>query len=161
MPDIKYLQSSAKKLDLDLKKPLDQRMAQLDHLNVTFHAKLGTQGARVERITILAQQIAPLVHADPFLAKRAAVLAKADLQTEIVGEFPELQGLMGRKYALLQGEDPRVAEAIEDHYKPQGPADRIPQEPLAIAVALADKIDMLVGFWLINENQAVQKIPMH
>ncbi|ETS07809.1 glycine--tRNA ligase subunit beta [Bartonella henselae] len=159
LPDIKYLQSSAKKLDLDLKKPLDQRMAQLDHLNVTFHAKLGTQGARVERITILAQQIAPLVHADPFLAKRAAVLAKADLQTEIVGEFPELQGLMGRKYALLQGEDPRVAEAIEDHYKPQGPADRIPQEPLAIAVALADKIDMLVGFWLINEKPSGSKDP--
>ncbi|WP_375705382.1 glycine--tRNA ligase subunit beta, partial [Bartonella sp. AA86SXKL] len=159
LPDIKYLQSSAKKLDLDLKKPLDQRMAQLDHLNVTFHAKLGTQGARVERITILAQQIAPLVHADPFLAKRAAVLAKADLQTEIVGEFPELQGLMGRKYALLQGEDPRVAEAIEDHYKPQGPADRIPQEPLAIAVALADKIDMLVGFWLINEKPSSSKDP--
>ncbi|OLL54067.1 glycine--tRNA ligase subunit beta [Bartonella henselae] len=159
LPDIKYLQSSAKKLDLDLKKPLDQRMARLDHLNVTFHAKLGTQGARVERITILAQQIAPLVHADPFLAKRAAVLAKADLQTEIVGEFPELQGLMGRKYALLQGEDPRVAEAIEDHYKPQGPADRIPQEPLAIAVALADKIDMLVGFWLINEKPTGSKDP--
>ncbi|WP_375669461.1 glycine--tRNA ligase subunit beta, partial [Bartonella sp. MR168JLCBS] len=146
LPDIKYLQSSAKKLALDLKKPLDQRIARLDHLNVTFHEKLGTQGARVERIAPLAQTIAPSVQADPLLAKRAAILAKADLQTEVVGEFPELQGFMGRKYALLQEEDPRVAEAIEDHYKPQGPKDRIPQEPLAIAVALADKIDMLVGF---------------
>ncbi|WP_019220590.1 glycine--tRNA ligase subunit beta [Bartonella senegalensis] len=159
LPDIKYLQSSAQKLDLDLNKPLDQRMARLDHLNVTFHAKLGTQGARVERISILAQKIAPLIHADPFLAKRAAILAKADLQTEVVGEFPELQGIMGRKYALLQGEDPRVAEAIEDHYKPQGPADRIPQEPVAITVALADKIDMLVGFWLIHEKPTGSKDP--
>ncbi|WP_208435117.1 glycine--tRNA ligase subunit beta [Bartonella phoceensis] len=159
LPDIKHLESSVKKFDLDLKKPLDQRMARLDHLNVTFHAKLGTQGARVERIVVLAQKIAPLVQADPLLAKRAAVLAKADLQTEVVGEFPELQGLMGRKYALLQGEDPRVAEAIEDHYKPLGPTDRIPKEPLAITIALADKIDMLVGFWLINEKPTSSKDP--
>ncbi|EJF82028.1 glycine--tRNA ligase subunit beta [Bartonella doshiae] len=159
LPDIKQFESSAKKFALDLNKPLDQRIARLDHLNVTFHAKLGTQGERVERIATLAQEIAPLVQADPFLAKRAAILAKADLQTEVVGEFPELQGLMGRKYALLQGEDPRVAEAIEDHYKPQGPTDYIPQEPLAIAVALADKIDMLVGFWLINEKPTGSKDP--
>ncbi|EJF87515.1 glycine-tRNA ligase, beta subunit [Bartonella vinsonii subsp. arupensis OK-94-513] len=159
LPDIKDLESSAKKFDLDLTKPLDQRMARLDHLNVTFHAKLGTQGARIERIAALAQKIAPLVQADPLLAKRAAILAKADLQTEVVGEFPELQGLMGRKYALLQGEDPRVAEAIEDHYKPLGPTDRIPQEPLAITIALADKIDMLVGFWLINEKPTGSKDP--
>ncbi|EJF81497.1 Glycine--tRNA ligase beta subunit [Candidatus Bartonella washoeensis] len=159
LPDIKNLKPSIQRFDLDFKKPLDQRMAQLDHLNVTFHAKLGTQGARVERIAALAQKIAPLVQADPLLAKRAAILAKADLQTEIVGEFPELQGLMGRKYALLQGEDPRVAEAIEDHYKPQGPKDRIPQEPLAITVSLADKIDMLVGFWLINEKPTGSKDP--
>ncbi|UNE55030.1 glycine--tRNA ligase subunit beta [Bartonella machadoae] len=159
LPDIKHLESSAKKFDLDLKKPLDQRMARLDHLNVTFHAKLGTQGARVERIAALAQKIAPLVGADLLLAKRAAVLAKADLQTEIVGEFPELQGLMGKKYALLQEENPRVAEAIEDHYKPLGPTDRIPQEPLAITIALADKIDMLVGFWLINEKPTSSKDP--
>ncbi|WP_455479667.1 glycine--tRNA ligase subunit beta [Bartonella sp. B23] len=159
MPDIKNLKPSSQKFDLDLKKPLDQRMARLDHLNVTFHAKLGTQGARVERIAFLAQKIAPLVQAEPLLAKRAAILAKADLQTEIVGEFPELQGIMGRKYALLQGEDPRVAETIEDHYKPQGPKDRVPQEPLAIAVALADKIDMLVGFWLINEKPTSSKDP--
>ncbi len=159
LPDIQNLKSSAQKFDLDLKKPLDQRMARLDHLNVTFHAKLGTQGARIERITALAQKIAPLVQADPLLAKRAAILAKADLQTEIVGEFPELQGLMGRKYALLQGEDPRIAEAIEDHYKPLGPTDRIPQEPLAITVALADKIDMIVCFWLIGEKPTGSKDP--
>ncbi|WP_156850521.1 glycine--tRNA ligase subunit beta [Bartonella refiksaydamii] len=159
LPDIKQLESSAKKFDLDLKKPLDQRMARLDHLNVTFHAKLGTQGARVERIAIIAQKIAPLVQANPLLAKRAAVLAKADLQTEVVGEFSELQGLMGRKYALLQGENPRVAEAIEDHYKPLGPTDRVPQEPLAITIALADKIDTLIGFWLINEKPTGSKDP--
>ncbi|MET3589332.1 glycyl-tRNA synthetase beta chain [Bartonella silvatica] len=159
LPDMKHLELSAKKLDLDLKKPLDQRMARLDHLNVMFHTKLGTQGARVERITALAQEIAPLVQADPRLAKRAAVLAKADLQTEVVGEFPELQGLMGRKYALLQGEDPRVAEAIEDHYKPLGPTDRIPKEPLSVTIALADKIDTLVGFWLINEKPTGSKDP--
>ncbi|WP_336287968.1 glycine--tRNA ligase subunit beta [Bartonella sp. CB60] len=159
LPDIKQLEASVKKFDLDLNKPLDQRMARLDHLNVTFHAKLGTQGARVERIAALAQKIAPLMQEDPLLAKRAAVLAKADLQTEVVGEFPELQGLMGRKYALLQGEDPRVAEAIEDHYKPQGPKDHIPQAPIAVTIALADKIDMLVGFWLINEKPTSSKDP--
>lgn len=159
LPDIQHLESSVKKFDLDIKKPLDQRMARLDHLNVTFHAKLGTQGARVERIAKLAQEIAPLIQADPLLAKRAAILAKADLQTEIVGEFPELQGVMGQKYALLQGEDPRVAVAIEEHYKPQGPTDRLPQEPLAITIMLADKIDMLVGFWLINEKPTGSKDP--
>ncbi|WP_273718969.1 MULTISPECIES: glycine--tRNA ligase subunit beta [Bartonella] len=159
LPDIQQLESSIKKFDLDIKKPLDQRMARLDHLNVTFHTKLGTQGARVERIATLAQKIAPLIQADPLLANRAAILAKADLQTEIVGEFPELQGVMGCKYALLQGEDPRVAVAIEEHYKPQGPTDRLPQEPLAITIMLADKIDMLVGFWLINEKPTGSKDP--
>ncbi|WP_455482243.1 glycine--tRNA ligase subunit beta [Bartonella sp. B35(2025)] len=159
LPNIKHLKPSAKKFDLDLNKPLDQRMAQLDHLNVIFHAKLGTQGARIERIASLSQKIAPLVQADPLLAKRAAVLAKADLQTEIVGEFPELQGLMGCKYALLQGENLHVAEAIEGHYKPQGPTDHTPQEPIAITVALADKIDTLVGFWLINEKPTGSKDP--
>ncbi|WP_455477286.1 glycine--tRNA ligase subunit beta [Bartonella sp. B41] len=159
LSDIKYLKSSAEKFNLDLNKPLDQRMARLDHLNVTFHEKLGTQGARVERIATLAQEIAPFVQANLLLVKRAAVLAKADLQTEVVGEFPELQGIMGRRYALLQGEDPRVAEAIEDHYKPQGPTDRIPREPTAIAIALADKIDILVGFWFINEKPTGSKDP--
>lgn len=159
LPDLPQLKLSADKLELDLKKPLDQRMARLDHLNVTFHAKLGTQGARVERIAALAIAIAPLVGADPALAKRAALLAKADLQTEAVGEFPELQGVMGHKYALLQNEDESVAQAIEDHYKPQGPTDRIPREPVSIAVALADKIDTLVGFWLIDEKPTGSKDP--
>lgn len=159
LPDLAELSLSAEKFGLDLKKPLDQRMARLDHLNVTFHAKLGTQGSRVERIAALATTIAPLVGAEPQLARRAAVLAKADLQTEAVGEFPELQGVMGHKYALLQGEDPLVAQAIEDHYKPQGPTDRTPREPVSIAVALADKIDTLVGFWLIDEKPTGSKDP--
>ncbi|KEG19900.1 glycine--tRNA ligase subunit beta [Bartonella bacilliformis] len=153
------LKSFAEKFDLDLNKPLDQRIANLDRLNVTFHAKLGTQGEKVERISALVQKIASIVQTDSTLAKRAAALAKADLQTEIVNEFPELQGFIGKTYALLQGEDPRVAEAIEDHYRPLGPTDRIPQEPVAIAVALADKIDTLVGFWLINEKPTSSKDP--
>ncbi len=125
-------------------------------LNVTFHAKLGTQGQRVERIRELAAQIAPLVGADPKLAQRAAVLAKADLQTEVVGEFPELQGAMGRKYALLQGEDKAVAAALEEHYKPQGPSDVVPKNPVSVAVALADKLDTLVGFWAIDESRPAE-----
>ncbi|WOC15550.1 glycine--tRNA ligase subunit beta [Pseudochrobactrum sp. MP213Fo] len=159
MTDMDKLKPSAAKFDLDLAKPLDQRMARLDALNVTFHAKLGTQGARVARIKALAQAIAPLVGADVALAGRAAVLAKADLQTEVVGEFPELQGAMGHKYALLQGEDAAVATALEDHYKPQGPSDRVPREPVSVAVALADKIDTLVGFWAIDEKPTGSKDP--
>ncbi|KAB2691062.1 glycine--tRNA ligase subunit beta [Brucella pseudogrignonensis] len=159
LPDLDKLLASGEKFDLDLKKPLDQRMARLDALNVTFHAKLGTQGARVERIRELASQIAPLVGADPALAARAAVLAKADLTTEVVGEFPELQGAMGRKYALLQGEDESVATALEEHYKPQGPSDFVPKNPVAVAVALADKLDTLVGFWAIDEKPTGSKDP--
>ena len=159
LPDLDTLIESAKKFDLDLKKPLDQRMAKLDALNVTFHAKLGTQGERVRRIRDLAQQLAPIVGADPTLVDRAAVLAKADLRTEAVGEFPELQGLMGRKYATLQGENPSVAAAIEDHYKPQGPSDRVPDDKVAITVALADKLDTLVGFWAIDEKPTGSKDP--
>ncbi|TMU95756.1 glycine--tRNA ligase subunit beta [Brucella haematophila] len=159
LPDLDKLAASAEKFGLDLKKPLDQRMARLDGLNVTFHAKLGTQGARVERIRELAAQIAPLVGADPKLAARAAVLAKADLQTEVVGEFPELQGAMGRKYAVLQGEDAAVAAALEEHYKPQGPSDVVPKEPVSVAVALADKLDTLVGFWAIDEKPTGSKDP--
>ncbi|RUU78295.1 glycine--tRNA ligase subunit beta, partial [Mesorhizobium sp. M7A.T.Ca.TU.009.01.3.1] len=93
------------------------------------------------------------------LAARAAVLAKADLTTEVVGEFPELQGAMGRKYALLQGEHPSVAAAIEEHYKPQGPSDYVPSDPVSIAVALADKLDTLVGFWAIDEKPTGSKDP--
>ncbi len=159
LPDLDKLAASAEKFGLDLKKPLDQRMARLDGLNVTFHAKLGTQGQRVERIRELAAQIAPLVGADPKLAARAAVLAKADLTTEVVGEFPELQGAMGRKYAVLQGEDAAVAAALEEHYKPQGPSDVVPKEPVSVAVALADKLDTLVGFWAIDEKPTGSKDP--
>lgn len=159
LPDLDKLAASADKFGLDLKKPLDQRMARLDSLNVTFHAKLGTQGARVERIRKFAAEIAPLVGADPELAVRAATLAKADLTTEVVGEFPELQGAMGRKYALLQGEDASVASALEEHYKPQGPSDGVPKNPVSVAVALADKLDTLVGFWAIDEKPTGSKDP--
>ncbi|RWH70191.1 MAG: glycine--tRNA ligase subunit beta [Mesorhizobium sp.] len=159
LPDLDQLGGSAAKFGLDLKKPLDQRMARLDHLNVTFHAKLGTQGQRVERIKRLAQELAPIVGADSALVARAAVLAKADLQTEVVGEFPELQGAMGRKYALLQGEHASVAAAAEEHYKPQGPSDRVPTDPVSVAVALADKLDTLTGFWAIDEKPTGSKDP--
>lgn len=159
LPDLETLKASADKFGLDLSKPLDQRMAKLDALNVTFHAKLGTQGQRVERIRALAKQIAGVVGADEKLVDRAVVLAKADLRTEAVGEFPELQGLMGRKYAALQGEDASVAAAIEDHYKPQGPSDRVPEDKVAITVALADKLDTLVGFWAIDEKPTGSKDP--
>jgi glycyl-tRNA synthetase beta chain len=140
-------------------KPLDQRLAKLEALGVVFHEKLGTQGARVERIAALARELAPIVGADAGLAERAARLAKADLVTEMVGEFPELQGLMGRYYASAQGEEPSVADAMEDHYKPQGPNDRIPTSPVSVAVALADKLDTLVGFWAIDEKPTGSKDP--
>ncbi|MGP4665376.1 glycine--tRNA ligase subunit beta [Agrobacterium pusense] len=159
LPDLETLKDSAAKFSLDLKKPLDQRMAKLDALNVTFHAKLGTQGERVSRIRELAKALAPIVGADAALVDRAVVLAKADLRTEAVGEFPELQGLMGRKYAALQGENESVAAAIEDHYKPQGPSDRLPADKVAITVALADKLDTLVGFWAIDEKPTGSKDP--
>ncbi len=154
-----HLAASAAKFGLGLKKPLDQRMAKLDALNVTFHAKLGSQGERVQRIRALAAELAKITGADAALADRAAVLAKADLRTEAVGEFPELQGLMGRKYAALQGEDASVATAIEDHYKPQGPSDRVPDDKVAITVALADKLDTLIGFWAIDEKPTGSKDP--
>jgi glycyl-tRNA synthetase beta chain len=138
-------------------KPLDQRLEKLER--VVFHEKLWTQGERIARIEDLAIELAPKVGADPVLAARAARLAKADLATEMVGEFPELQGLMGRYYATEQGEEPSVAEAIEDHYKPQGPNDRIPASPVSIAVALADKLDTLAGFWAIDEKPTGSKDP--
>jgi glycyl-tRNA synthetase beta chain len=143
----------------DQGKPLDQRLAKLRALNIVFHAKLGTQGQRVDRIKDLAFELAPNVGANAEKAARAAVLAKADLVTEVVGEFPEVQGLMGRYYAELQGEDGDVAAAIEDHYKPQGPNDLIPAAPVSIAVALADKLDTLVGFWGIDEKPTGSKDP--
>jgi glycyl-tRNA synthetase beta chain len=215
LPDLGELDEAAKKFELRRDAagkllPLDQRMARLDHLGVTFHAKLGTQGERVQRIARLAVELANAIlrpisslegemspqateggavpptsrsaHADfdrqssrlppsalpgispsrgeiADLIRRAAVLAKADLTTEIVGEFPELQGAMGRKYALLQGEDAAVAAAIEEHYKPQGPSDRVPTDPVSVAVALADKLDTLVGFWAIDEKPTGSKDP--
>lgn len=159
LPDLETLKESAEKLGLDLSKPLDQRMAKLDKLGVVFHAKLGTQGERVQRIAALAKELAKVVGADPALAERAARLAKADLPTEMVGEFPELQGLMGRKYAELQGENASVAAAIEEHYKPLGPSDRVPADPVSVAVALADKLDTLVGFWAIDEKPTGSKDP--
>ncbi|MGV4792852.1 glycine--tRNA ligase subunit beta [Rhizobium sp. F40D2] len=159
LPDLETLTASAAKFALDLEKPLDQRMAKLDALDVTFHAKLGTQGARVARIRALAEELAKITGADAALTDRAAVLAKADLRTEAVGEFPELQGLMGRKYAGLQGENASVAAAIEDHYKPQGPSDRVPADKVAITVALADKLDTLIGFWAIGEKPTGSKDP--
>ncbi|GAC1041820.1 glycine--tRNA ligase subunit beta [Rhizobium sp. No.120] len=159
LPDLETLEASAKKFGLDLKKPLDQRMAKLDALNVTFHAKLGSQGERVARIRALAADLAKITGADAALVDRAVVLAKADLRTEAVGEFPELQGVMGRKYASLQGENASVATAIEDHYKPQGPSDRVPEDKVAITVALADKLDTLVGFWAIDEKPTGSKDP--
>ncbi|MEL6817340.1 MAG: glycine--tRNA ligase subunit beta [Pseudomonadota bacterium] len=159
LPDLEELSESADKFDLDLGKPLDQRMAKLDNLGVTFHAKLGTQGERVARISKLAEELAPIVGADKALVKRAAHLAKADLTTEIVGEFPEVQGAMGRTYAEMQGEDASTALAIEDHYKPQGPSDAVPTDPVAIAVALADKLDTLTGFWAIDEKPTGSKDP--
>lgn len=159
LPDLETLKASADKFDLDLTKPLDQRMAKLDALNVTFHAKLGTQGERVLRIRALAAELAKVTGADAALVDRAVVLAKADLRTEAVGEFPELQGLMGRKYATLQGENESVAAAIEDHWKPNGPSDRLPQDKVGLTVALADKLDTLVGFWAIDEKPTGSKDP--
>jgi glycyl-tRNA synthetase beta chain len=126
---------------------------------IVFHEKLGTQYERVQRVRMLAREIAKLVRADPDLAERAAILAKADLVSDMVGEFPELQGVMGRYYALDQEEDEAVANAIGAHYKPVGPSDDVPREPTAIAVALADKLDMLTGFWAIDEKPTGSKDP--
>lgn len=136
---------------------LEDRLPKLDA--IVFHEKLGTQGERITRIAALAKDLAPRVGADPALAERAARLAKADLVTEMVGEFPELQGLMGRKYAALQGEHDSVCAAIEEHYKPLGPSDRVPTDPVSIAVALADKLDTLAGFWAIDEKPTGSKDP--
>ena len=143
--------------ETDLKTRLEDRLPKFEH--IVFHEKLGTQAERIERIERLAAELAPLVGADVEKTKRAARLCKADLLTEIVGEFPELQGLMGRYYAEEQGEDEAVAHACEDHYKPKGPDDLVPSDPVSVAVALADKIDTLVGFWAIGENPTGSKDP--
>lgn len=143
--------------ETDLKTKLEDRLPKFEQ--IVFHEKLGTQAARIKRIERLAAKIAPLVGADVAKATRAAHLAKADLLTEVVGEFPEVQGLMGKYYALAQGEDASVAAACEEHYKPQGPTDRVPTDPVSVAVALADKLDTLVGFWAIDEKPTGSKDP--
>ncbi len=164
--------------ETDLKTKLEDRLPKFE--NIVFHEKLGTQGERIARIERLAAEIAAILwkRRETFLqgkllnnsefkeeqeyiskVRRAAQLAKADLLTEVVGEFPELQGLMGKYYALAQGEHSFVAAACEDHYKPQGPNDRVPADPVSVAVALADKIDTLVGFWVIDEKPTGSKDP--
>src|SRR5690349_18035574 len=150
--------SDAKFFDeTDLKTKLEDRQPKFEQ--IVFHVMLGTQAERIKRIERLAAEIAPLVGADVEKARRAAHLAKADLLTEVVGEFPELQGLMGKYYALAQGEDASVGAASEEHYKPQGPTDRVPSDPVSVAVALADKVDTLVGFWAIDEKPTGSKDP--
>jgi len=143
--------------DQDRKTNLEELLPKLD--SITFHAKLGSQGERVKRVEVLAGEIAKTIGADVEKTKLAARLAKADLVTGMVGEFPELQGLMGHYYALDQGQDVHVAEAIRDHYKPQGPSDTIPVSKIGQAVALADKLDTLVGFWAIDEKPTGSKDP--
>ncbi|WP_321488920.1 glycine--tRNA ligase subunit beta [uncultured Hyphomonas sp.] len=143
--------------DLDKAKPLDEMAKKLS--TIAFKAELGSLGDKVERVAALAKELAPKVGADPVLAERAARLAKADLVSEMVGEFPELQGVMGRYYALEAGEPAAVADAIRDHYKPQGPSDNVPTDTVGIAVALADKLDTLVGFWAIDEKPTGSKDP--
>src|SRR5262245_55280852 len=164
--------------DSDLKTRLEDRLPKFEH--IVFHEKLGTQAERIARIERLADEIALTLSTQPEFfpgqtlspddlqreqdtyrrqVRRAARLAKADLLTEVVGEFPELQGMMGKYYALAQGEDASVAAACEDHYKPLGPNDRVPTDPVSVAVALADKIDTLVGFWAIDEKPTGSKDP--
>lgn len=144
--------------DTDRKTKLEARLAKFGQ--ITFHEKLGTQAARIERIERLASEaFADIVKANVGDVSLAAKLAKADLLTEVVGEFPEVQGLMGKYYALAQGVDPKIAAALEDHYKPQGPSDRVPDAPVSVAVALADKVDTLAGFWAIDEKPTGSKDP--
>jgi glycyl-tRNA synthetase beta chain len=143
--------------ETDLKTRLEDRLPKFK--DIVFHEKLGSQGERIQRIAALAGHLAPLVGADIAKAERAAQLCKADLLTEVVGEFPEVQGLMGRYYAEAQNEDEAVAHAIEDHYKPKGPDDLVPADPVSVAVALADKIDILTGFWVIEEKPTGSKDP--
>jgi glycyl-tRNA synthetase beta chain len=143
--------------DEDRKIPLESRLEKLK--GVTFHAKLGSMYERVERIEKLAREIAPLVGADQDLAGRAAGLAKADLASGMVGEFPELQGLIGGYYARAEGLGDDVADAVRDHYKPVGPSDTVPAAPVSVAVALADKLDTLTGFFWIDEKPTGSKDP--
>jgi len=143
--------------ETDLKTRLEDRLPKFEH--IVFHEKLGTQAERIARIERLAVELAPVVGADVEKVRRAARLAKADLLTDVVGEFPELQGLMGRYYAEAQGEDEAVAHASEDHYKPKGPDDLVPADPVSVAVALADKFEILMSFWSIDEKPTGSKDP--
>ncbi|MFK4727489.1 glycyl-tRNA synthetase beta chain [Bradyrhizobium niftali] len=143
--------------ETDLKIKLEDRLPKFEQ--IVFHERIGTQAARVESNTASAGYLSEIVKANPQQSQRAARLSKADLLTEVVGEFPEVQGLMGRRYAEHQGEDEAVASAIEDHYKPQGPKDSIPTNPVSIAVALADKLNMLASFWIIGETPTGSKDP--
>ena len=143
--------------ETDLNVSLEERAKKLKI--VTFHEKLGSQADRVERIKKLAVQLSAKTGADASLCERAASLCKADLMTEMVYEFPELQGLMGRYYAEIAGEDASVVTAMEDHYKPQGPSDDVPTDKVAATIALADKLDTLMGFWSIDEKPTGSKDP--
>jgi glycyl-tRNA synthetase beta chain len=143
--------------ETDLKTRLEDRLPKFK--NIVFHEKLGTQAERVERLVPFSADLARLVGADEAKTKKAARLCKADLLTEVVGEFPELQGVMGKYYAEEQGEDEAVAHACEDHYRPRGPDDFVPAEPVSIAVALADKLLLLGGFWAIDERPSGSRDP--
>ncbi len=143
--------------DNDRKIKLEDRFEKLG--NIVFHEKLGTVKDKAERVMALAKELAPKVGADPVQAERAAKLAKCDLVPDMVGEFAELEGVMGRYYATLQGEPQAIADAVRDHYKPKGPGDQVPGNPVAVAVALADKFDTLVGFWAIDEKPTGSKDP--
>jgi len=143
--------------ETDLKTRLEERLPKFEH--IVFHEKLGTQAERIARIEVLARRMAELIDADIAKTERAARICKADLLTEIVGEFPELQGLMGKYYAEAQDEDEAVAHACEDHYRPKGPDDLVPADPVAVAIALADKLDTLAAFWAINEKPTGSKDP--
>ncbi|MEM7329800.1 MAG: glycine--tRNA ligase subunit beta [Pseudomonadota bacterium] len=151
LEDGRFFWENDKKIGLEAMAP---QLAKID-----FKKELGTIADKVERVAALARELAPKVGADADLADRAARLAKADLTSEMVYEFPELQGVMGRYYAIEAGEDTRVAYAVRDHYKPQGPSDAVPSEPVSMAVALADKLDTLIGFWAIDEKPTGSKDP--
>jgi glycyl-tRNA synthetase beta chain len=143
--------------ETDLRIALEARLPKFGQ--IVFHEKLGTQADRIARLEALAGRIARLIDADIAKTERAARLCKADLLTEVVGEFPELQGLMGRYYAMAQEEDAAVAHACEDHYRPKGPDDLVPTDPHSVAVGLADRFDTLVGFWAIDEKPTGSKDP--
>ncbi len=143
--------------DNDRKVKLEDRFEKLG--NIVFHEKLGSVKDKAERVMALAKELAPKVGADPAQAERAAKLAKCDLVSDMVGEFAELEGVMGRYYATLQGEPQAIADAVRDHYKPKGPGDNVPADPVSVAVALADKLDTLVGFWAIDEKPTGSKDP--